>query len=955
MPFPRSSTIHTFSVSVILASAPATNALAQDFHDEPGLGAIILPNMPQSPNVGDPSGGAGGKTDEKPEFPPFDTVSKGLDKVISTADGSQSLYTLWASRKDGRLIAELPKNFEEQLIMIAPTVAGGDEEAGVMGGTIYANWKRIDKALALIEPNYLYRSDGDNQSKSSIKQLYTDRVILDVPIIALGPSGQPVIDLKALFADQFIKFFGPGATDWGPMVMQANPRLATLQSAKAFPRNIEVTYQMPGPGGRLVSMHYSLSELPENKSYKPRDADSRVGFFNVYYRDLGRPGNDQPFTRYICRWQLEKADPSLSKSPPRQPIVWYIESTTPVRYRRFVREGILSWNKAFETCGIIDAVEVYQQDAETGAHMDKDPEDARYNFFRWNTSDQGYAIGPSRVDPRTGQIVDADVVWHAGLTNAIMSMLENLSAEVAVSGFTAETMEWLKTRPQWDPRVRLAAPEQRERMLAEHRHAAHHVEDVVAPTSWKSLNGAHCKIGRYIAMDVGLVDAALAAGLLGLDDNTDEAGDDAADKLDGLPEEFLGGMIRYVSAHEVGHCMGLQHNFSASTIRSLKDINSASFEDGQPIVGSVMEYQGVNINYNLGEEQGPFATPGVGPYDMWAIAFGYGPDADRDKVLARVSEADLIFHSDMTMSGPDPRAMVWDVGSDPLEFAASRMALVKDLRAKIATDLVKDGQSWRKARQRFNSLLGTQIQALVIASRWVGGSYFNRDFKNDPGNRNPIENIPADTQRQALSFVIDNSFTDSALGLSPELLHKLGTEYYPDLPGFMGSQGDPSYTAHDAMAGVQATAMTMIMNPTTLRRLYDNEFRSNGSDAGGADNALTLAEVVDTVSDAVWSELAKAPTGNATAAKPMISSFRRNLQREHVERLIDLSLSESAASSPAWRTIANLSTLKLREINDQITRTLAAKDKLDEYTLAHLSDAQTRITKALEAQYVYGN
>jgi hypothetical protein len=584
--------------------------------------------------------------------------------------------------------------------------------------------------------------------------------------------------------------------------------------------------------------------------------------------------------------------------------------------------------------------------------MDKDPEDARYNFFRWNTSDQGYAIGPSRVDPRTGQIVDADVVWHAGLTNAIMSMLENLSAEVAVSGFTAETLEWLKTRPQWDPRVRLAEPAERERMMAQakmHDGHGHSGEPSAGLSSWNALNGAHCKIGRYIAMDVGLVDAALAAGLLAADDEAADAGD----QLDGLPEDFLGGMIRYVSAHEVGHCMGLQHNFSASTIRGLNEINSATYADDQPITGSVMEYQGVNINYELGDAQGPYATPGVGPYDLWAIQFGYGPEADREKVLARVSEPDLVFHSDMTMSGPDPRAMVWDMGADPLQFAQSRMALVKDLRTKIASDLVKDGQSWRKARQRFNALLSTQIQALVVASRWVGGSYFNRDFKNDPGNRNPIDNIPAAKQRQALMFVIDNSFTDSALGLTPELLHKLGTEYYPDMPGFLGAQGDPSFTAHDAMAGVQATAMTMIMNPTTLRRLYDNEFRVAG--VPSEEKPLTLAEVMDTVTVSVWTEVDKPASGKFTASKPMISSFRRNLQREHVERLIDLSLTESAARSPAWRTISNLSTLKLRQVNDQIAKVLASKGNLDEYTLAHLTDAQTRITKALEAQYVYGN
>src|SRR5690606_29205329 len=118
-------------------------------------------------------------------------------------------------------------------------------------------------------------------------------------------------------------------------------------------------------------------------------------------------------------------------------------------------------------CGIINAIEVYQQDASTGAHMDKDPEDARYNFFRWNTSNQAYAIGPSRWDPRTGQIVDADVVWHAGLTNSIMSMLKDLTGEIAVSSFGPETLAWLAEHPEWDPRIRLASPAEREIVKAQ--------------------------------------------------------------------------------------------------------------------------------------------------------------------------------------------------------------------------------------------------------------------------------------------------------------------------------------------------------------------------------------------------------------------------------------------------------------------------------------------------------
>lgn len=957
---------------------------SDDFDQDAGDDAAYDPQDPNSPrgprgprgprpsgpgrgpggdNSAGGAGGAGGAgwnanapsgpdTLDAADYAPFADMTKGLDKVVSTVDASGSMYTLYQSKKDGRLLAELPREYPGQLFIIAPTVAGGNEEAGVMGGTTYAYWKRIDKNLVLIEPNFLVRSSGDAESKRSIKGLYTDRVILDVPIVSVGPGGGPVIDLKSMLVGQYGKFFG--GYGLGSYFGGADTRLSVLERAKAFPENLEITYQMPGPGGRLMDLHYSIRSLPEDPTFKPRLADSRVGYFNEYYTELGKPGDDEKTVRYINRWNLEKADPSLKRSPPKQPIVWYIESTTPIRYRQFVREGILSWNKAFEECGIVNAMECYQQDAQSGAHMEKDPEDARYNFFRWNTSSQAYAIGPSRGDPRTGRLIDADVVWHAGLTEAIMGMLKNLSGEIATINFTPETMVWLDQHPQWDPRVRLAPAAERGMMLGKRgqngaeKTPAPKLDDpqsIEPPVATRrgvvdTRSGSQCKIGEYMSMNIALFACAFDAGMLQASDNDTQ--------LDGLPEEFLGAMIRYVSAHEVGHCLGLQHNFSASTIRSLQQINADDYTGG-PIVGSVMEYAGVNIRADDkdGSKQGPFATPTLGPYDIWAIQFGYGPDADRAKVLARVNEADLIFHNDMSMGSPDPRVMTWDMGSDSLAFCDSRMRIVQELRGKIVSDLVKDGQPWRKARDRYNAMLNNHVQAIAIASRWIGSSYINRNYKGDPDGKPFIENVPADKQRAALQFVIANSFNDGAFGLTPDLIEHLGVQYFPDMPGAMAIDGDPSFELHDLVAGVQAAAMTMVMNPTTLRRLYDNEYRTNDDP-----KPITLAEVLATLTAAAWSELDGNVSGNYTAVKPMVSSFRRNLQREHVERLIDLMMIGDAAN-PAVRTISTLSSQTLRDVNAKIKKTVdSSSGKLDPYTLAHLNDTQTRIQMALDAQYV---
>jgi hypothetical protein len=906
---------------------------------------VVFAGTAPSPAGEPPAAGKGmpatAKTAQK-ELPPFEKVVEGLKKVVSTTDGSAPLYDLYRDKETGRLLAVLPANHEKQLLVIACTVSGGDPESGVMGPTHYVKWRKINKQLVLVAPNLFVRTDGDREAKDSTSHLYTGRVIVSTPIISMAPGKRPVIDLGLLSTTQAGKFFG--ASVWGPYgpsLSGLNPKLASLTKAKAFPENIIFEYEAPRADGRLIRLTYAIGKLQGSPDYKPRQADPRVGYFYNWHQDFARTAEKDVTNRYIIRWNVQKADPKLSMSPPKEPIVWHIEHTTPVRFRRYVREGILMWNQAFERIGIVNAVEVYQQDASTGAHMQKDPEDARYNFFRWNASDQGYAIGPSRSNPLTGEILDADVVWHQGLTRSVRSMLENLSEDLVEQTFSPETLAWLDEHPSWDPRVRLASPARRaqkvrqrtldaERAVDEDLRSREHpwTHGINDPTN------AACRMGRMLSLNSALVDAAMIAGLL-------ETG--AEDLLDGLPEEYIGPMIRYIAAHEVGHCLGLQHNMAASSIRTLEAINTDGFEGAT--VGSVMEYAGVNINHELGEVQGPYATPELGPYDMWAIAYGYGAQDKVDEVLSAVADPDHIFVSQLAMAvGSDPRNMVWDLGADNLKFAESRIALAGKLRAKLVEDIVKEGESWKKARDRLSVLLGTQLYAVFVASNWIGGSYINNDFKGDPGDRPPIEDVSAAEQRRALRIIVDNSFEDEAFGLTPDLVRHLGREYWWDPAEIDNLLDDPSYNVHDVVGAIQAVTLTLVMNPTKLRRVYDNEYRGQDTD-----DVLTLAELVTTVTDAIWRECATASPGRHSAQSPMITSFRRNLQREHVQRLVDLALLQDV-SSPAVRTISSMARQELRRIDEMAAG--AQKAKPDPYTAAHLADVRTRVDKALEAAYV---
>ena len=1059
---------------------------------------------------------APGSGSSKSDFPSFDSVTKEYSKVTPTADGQAGMYTLFVNDKTGKVLAELPRNFERQKVFIAFTIKGGISEAGVQAGDMYAYWKRFGKRLALIQPNYEVRTTGDKQSKAGYRRVHTDRVILDVPIVTMGSKGGPVIDLTNLLVNQSTKFFG-GRT------AGANTRLAKIAKAKAFPKNVELAFEMPLRGGKFGTIYYSFAEIPENTGYKPREADERLGYFVTSHRDIGDASDESPWKRYINRWHLEKADPSLQLSPPKKPIEFYIEHTTPVRYRRWVRDGVLEWNKAFEKVGIDNAIVVYQQDEATGAHMEKDPEDARYNFILWTNSDMGFAIGPSRVHPRTGQILDADIVMDEGFITGWSKTWESLIPQMAMENFGPETYTWLESRPGADPRVTLAPPSQQEAvrqtlareavMRANGQLPGHHermsssdptlmgddlydgltgrisqvngacqhacckafdvalfrlnydlIMNMEQPTSmdddsdskkdpisgkWNgmvSFSGpegmsqemsfsmdlqlqsdgsvtGEAEIGPMGSMEISgtwdsktstltvqPVDADEEPMVLKLEDgrltgdmsegqmsltiwaeresfveadssgSSSDDGDETEEEtvedmdedtdaeeateeeeettvktgkasrkgdvqlIDGVPESFIGPQLKDVIMHEVGHTLGLRHNFKGSRIYDLDEMNAEEMK-GKAIGGSVMDYLPVNINYGEDANQGDYTMVTIGPYDYWVIEYGYANDRNYKKVLERVAEPQLAYATDEDTWGPDPTARRFDNAKNPLDYADSQIALIKDLRVKIIEDMVEDGESWSEARKAYELLLGKHSSAVGIAANWIGGSYLNRHKKGDPDAVRPIENIPAEQQRRALAFVLENTMKDECYGLNSELLHRMTVDKWYDQGGMRFLYQDETYPVHSRISGIQSMALTQVLNPTTLQRIYDNEFR-----AMGEEDVLTLPETMDEVKVIVWSELDEQPDSNVSNQSPYISSLRRNLQRTHIDRLIDMSMPSNGMGSAA-APVSNLSRMQLREILDDIEEVKTRK--MDAYSKAHLAEARSKIERALDAQYLY--
>lgn len=900
-------------------------------------------------------------------LPPVEKVTEGYEKVVSTLDGAKSFYTVWRRKKDAQLLAELPKDFARERHYIAVTLASGESYAGLQVKDFYVYWREYGDRLALVEPNLSIRSNGDDQSKASVKRLFTDRVILDLPVLSRVRNGGPVIDLDQLLVDHAEKFFGSKAKS-------LRKNLVSIKTAKAFPENVEIGLEIPAEEGQLRTFHYSLSLLKESQDYKPRLADERVGFFTTSYTDFGKYRTDETTVRYINRWHLEKADKTLKLSPPKEPIVFYLEHTTPIRYRRWVRAGVEMWNEAFEKVGLINAIEVRQQDAATDAHMEKDPEDVRYNFVRWLNNGVGTAIGPSRVNPVTGQILDADVILTDGWIRHYWTQYHEVLPDVTLEGYSPESLAWLYRHPSWDPRVRLSAPADRAKLLESRMRdplpplGGHPVGKVsnalLGDQEYDGLvdqlsqrNGccmaANCKShGMALKQMLMAVQAAEAAGNPGpAKPGTEAKGTEKAPEeqmLDGIPESFVGPLMADLVAHEVGHTLGLRHNFKASSIYTVEEINSESVKGKKPFAGSVMDYIPVNINVETGKVQGDYTMVGVGPYDKWAVEFGYSFADDLKPVLARVAEPELAYATDEDTWGPDPYATRYDFGKDPLTYAENQMRLVKKNRGVIVNNFVQNGESWSKARRGYELTLSVQVQAVSMMAHWIGGTFIYRDKKGDPKGRVPIEAVPADQQRKALRFVMDNSFREEAYGLTPELLRHMSVDKWWDTNAAGPSAMENSaWPIHDRILGIQAAVLTSLMKPSTLERVYDNEFL-----VPSQQDAVTLPELLETLHGGIWGDLKDDParTEPYTARAPFISSLRRNLQKEYVDRLVDL-LGKDTGLNVAQKPVQDLAAMQLEKILTAVSQ-FKGSPKLDPYTRAHLVETHKRIQKVLDASFV---
>ncbi|MGL4621237.1 MAG: zinc-dependent metalloprotease, partial [Chroococcidiopsis sp.] len=658
---------------------------------------------------------------------------KAFNEVIKNSSAIKGLFTLYRQKDTGKVYLEIqPQQFNKNFLSTM-TMEAGIGERGIYSGMPLQDFlfyfQRVNNNIHFVVRNVNFRVTPGSPQTRSLMRSFSDSVLYSIPIKSIHPQRKTIlIDLGDLLLKDLPGLAASLSTQLGT-TYQLDENKSYFGSTKAFPLNMEIEsvygfsyggakssatpnlMTLPDSRALTLRIRYSLSELSANSTYKPRLADDRIGYFITAYQDFAIEDRKEPFVRYINRWHLEKQNPNAKLSPPKEPIVFWIENAVPLEYRDAVKEGVLMWNKAFEKAGFINAIEVRQMPDDAKW----DPADVRYNVIRWiNTVDGFFALGPSRVNPLTGEILDADILVDASFVRLLKQEYRRMVQDSRAQP-TSVLSQMINDRSVCNSGFGRGFGGQK-------RTEGENIN------SDPSLLTPHSSPLSKLATEYDLCYGMEAANqfdfgslALTLFQNTTPN----SDKM----QQYIHQYLRLIIAHEVGHTLGLRHNFRGSTQLPPNELNATKITRDRGLTTSVMDYLPPNLAPPE-REQGDFFPDSVGSYDEWAIEYGYMPTtavhplAERrflDQIGDRSSRPDLAYATDEDRFDLDPDVNAWDYSSDVLGYSQGQLDIARAMWKKLNRRYPTSGESYSDLSELFDRIFLHYLRHTYYATKYIGG------------------------------------------------------------------------------------------------------------------------------------------------------------------------------------------------------------------------------------------
>ncbi len=399
-------------------------------------------------------------------------------------------------------------------------------------------------------------------------------------------------------------------------------------------------------------------------------------------------------------------------------------------------------------------------------------------------------------------------------------------------------------------------------------------------------------------------------------------------------DEIMGQLVRFVSSHEVGHTLGLPHNFGSSVAYPVDSLRSASFTKRMGgTAPSIMDYARFNYIAQPGDE-GVILYPGIGEYDKWAVKWGYtwfdnqNPEQEA-KVLNKwtIEKAGnpAYFYGQQTGNPIDPRAQSEDLGDDAIKASTYGIANLKRIIPNIEKWTYEEGQPYSNLQELFGEVITQWNRYMGHVRSNIGGIY--EDDKTYEQKGPVYTHVPQIKQKEAVKFINEQAFATPVWMLDRETLNKF------DNAGIV-----------ERLRRTQAGVLNGVLDFSRLNRVIDNSVK-NGTEA------YSMDELFADLRNGIWSELKSG--GN-------IDTYRRNLQRAYIERMSYL-LNENEPAVPAQFAAQaaavpqmDASQSDVRPMARYELKTLAAQIKAaqpkfsNRVIKSHLDDALVRIEDALD-------